>query len=261
MVGTELLETGQLSTAIERVAAEVKAKPADMAARTFYFELLSLSGDLDRAAKQLEVLSTAQGEIGSGANVYLGAIKAEKERRQFFQGGPRPRVLGSSPNSTVYLEAIEHYAKGEFATALGLLESAAEQAEPLQGTINGAPFQELSDTNDLLAPFLEVVMDGHYSWVPWSALQTLSIPQPKYLRDTVWCPAELTLRSGGEGEVLIFALYVGSHLQADEVKLGRRTIWSVDPTEFTVAHGQKVITADATDYPILEIRRLELGPC
>ena len=43
MVGAELLETGRLLEAIERVAGELKARPGDLAARTFYFELLSLT--------------------------------------------------------------------------------------------------------------------------------------------------------------------------------------------------------------------------
>jgi len=43
------------------------------------------------------------------------------------------------------------------------------------------------------------------------------------------------------------------------VKLGRRTIWSTDSTEFTIAYGQKVITSGDTDCPILEIRSLEVG--
>jgi len=107
MVGTELLETGQLSVAIERVAGEVKAKPTDLAARTFYFELLCLNGDLERAGKQLEVLAASHVEMAGGAGVYLGAIKAEKERRHFFHGGPRPRVLDHPPYATAQLEAVK----------------------------------------------------------------------------------------------------------------------------------------------------------
>ena len=45
MIGAELLKAGQLSAAVERVAGEVKAKPADVKMRTFYFELLCLTGD------------------------------------------------------------------------------------------------------------------------------------------------------------------------------------------------------------------------
>ncbi|MBZ5653775.1 MAG: tetratricopeptide repeat protein [Acidobacteriia bacterium] len=258
MVGTELLEAGQLTGAIERAAAEVKAKPGDPAARTFYFELLCLNGDLDRAAKQLDVLASATGELGSGVNIYLGAIQAEKERRRFFHRGPRPHVVGAPPYANAYLEAVEHYAAGNLSAAANLLEKAAEDERSLRGTLNGAEIHELSDSNDLLAPFLEVIMDGHYSWVPWEAIQSLSVPEPRYLRDLVWAPASMTLHSGDRGEVLVYSLYVDSHLQEDDVKLGRRTIWSADRTEFTIAYGQKVITSGDTDCPILEIRALEV---
>ena len=261
MVGAELLQTGQLSEAIERVAGEVKAKPGDPAARTFYFELLSLNGDLDRAAKQLDALAGTMGELGSGTHLYLGAIEAEKERRRFFHGGPRPRLLGEVSYAQVYLQAVEHFAAGSSEAAASLLETAAEEERPLRGKLNGADIQELNDSHDLLAPFLEVVMESHYAWVPWTAIQSLEIPLPKYLRDTIWTPASLTLHSGDHGEVLVFSLYVDSHQQPDDIKLGRRTVWDTNPAGFTVAYGQKVIAAGDRDCPILELRTLEVEAC
>jgi type VI secretion system protein ImpE len=261
MVGTELLETGQLSVAIERVAGEVKARPTDFAARTFYFELLCLNGDLERAGKQLEVLGASNAEMIGGASIYLGAIQAEKERRQFFHGGPRPRVLDEPPYATAQLEAVEHYAAGDSSSAARLLQTALEQQGELRGTLNGTQIDELTDTNDLLGPFLEVVMDGHYTWIPWASLQLLSISEPKYLRDTVWAPATLALHSGAHGEVLVFSLYVDSHLHPDDVKLGRRTIWPVDASEFTLAYGQKVVASGEIDSPLLQLRTLEVASC
>jgi type VI secretion system protein ImpE len=261
MVGTELLETGQLSAAIERVAGEVKAKPTDLAARTFYFELLCLNGDLERAGKQLEVLATSNAEMIGGAGMYLGAIQAEKERRRFFHGGPRPRVIDDSPYADAQLEAVEHYAASDSTSAAKSLQTALDLRGELHGTLNGAQIDELSDTNDLLGPFLEVIMEGHYTWIPWDSLQLLSLPEPKYLRDMVWAPATLALHSGAHGEVLVFSLYVDSHLQSDDLTLGRRTIWPVDRGEFTLAYGQKVIASGETDCPILQVRTLEVAAC
>jgi type VI secretion system protein ImpE len=261
MVGTELLETGQLSAAIERVAGEVRFKPSDLAARTFYFELLCLKGDLDRAAKQLDVLASASGQVLGGTGIYLGAIQAEKERRLFFHGGPRPRTIDETAYTTAQLKAVELYAAGDFPGAAGLLQAAIEKRDPLRGILNGTRFDELSDSCDLLGPFLEIVMDGHYAWIPWEAIQSLTIPEPRYLRDTVWSPATLALHSGAQGEVLVFSLYVDSYLQDDGLKLGRRTIWSADQSEFTVAYGQKVITTGETDCAISEVRALGVERC
>jgi type VI secretion system protein ImpE len=257
MVGAELVKTGRLSEAIERVAEEVKAKPTDLAARTFYFELLSLNGDLDRAAKQLDVLTSTIGELGT---VYAGAIQAERERRLFFHGGPRPRLVAEASSATAHLEAVEHYAAGEFSRAMELLQS-AEAGGPVRAILNGSEIHELNDSHDLLGPFLEVVMDNHYAWAPWQAIQSLAIPEPRYLRDTVWTPASLTLHSGDHGEVLLFALYVDSHLQDEDIKLGRRTIWEQNEAGFAVAYGQKVVASDDRDWPILEIRNLEVDAC
>jgi type VI secretion system protein ImpE len=259
MAGIELLETGPLSVAIKQLAEDVRAKPADVAARTFYFELLCLNGDLDRAAKQLEVLGAANAELGGG--IYLGAIQAERERRRFYHGGPRPRIVGEAPHARAYLEAIESYAAGDSPTAAKLLQDAMDKCDPLRVTLNGNEVTGLSETSDLLGPFLEVVMDGHYAWIQWDAIHSLSVAQPKYLRDTVWAPITLQLSSGSHGEALVFSLYVDSQLQEDDVKLGRKTIWLSDPNDFTVAYGQKVISTDQEDCAILDMRSLEVAPC
>jgi type VI secretion system protein ImpE len=259
MAGLELLEAGPLSAAIKQLADQVRAKPADVAARTFYFELLCLNGDLDRAARQLEVLGATDPQLGVG--IYFGALEAERERRKFFHGGPRPRILGHTTRAPAYLEAVEYYAAGNFPGAAKLLQDAAEEPGSFCGTLNGNHVTGLSDTSDLLGPFLEIVMDGHYTWVQWDELQSLSVPEPRYLRDTVWLPVSLELASGGHGEALVFSLYVDSQLQADELKLGHKTIWLSDPMEFTVAYGQKVIATDQADYALMEMRMLEVEPC
>ena len=257
MVGAELLRTGRLSEAIERVAEDVKAKPGDLAARTFYFELLALNGDLDRAVKQLDVLASSTDGMGA---FYAGAIQAERERRNFFHGGPRPRVLREPPYASAYLEAVEHHAAGKSEAAMERLQS-AESERSARALLNGGEVHELNDSHDLLGPFLELVIDNHYVWAPWDAIQSLTIPEPRYLRNTVWTPAALTLRSGDQGEVLLFSLYVDSHVQEEDVKLGRRTIWEQSSAGYTIAYGQKVIAADDRDWPILEIRNVEVEAC
>ena len=257
MVGTDLLKAGRLSEALGRVAEEVKAKPGDLAARTFFFELLLLNGDLDRAAKQLDVLANETGEMGS---LYLGAIQAERERRSFFHGGPRPKLLGDPSHARPYLEAVESYAAGQSAAALDRLQG-VEADSSLRALLNGGEVRDLNDSHDLLGPFLEIVVDNHYAWVPWGSIQSLTIPEPQYLRNTVWTPAALSLHTGDQGQVLIFSLYVDSHLQEEDIKLGRRTIWEQDAAGFTIAYGQKVIATEERDWPILEIRSVEVDAC
>ena len=257
MVGADLLKAGRLSEALERVAEEVKAKPGDLAARTFYFELLSLNGDLDRAAKQLNVLADNTGEMGS---LYAGAIQAERERRSFFHGGPRPRLLGETSYASLYLEAVECYAAGQSAAVLDRLQ-AAEPPTPLRALLNGCEIHELNDSHDLIGPFLELVIDGHYTWVHWESIHSLTIPEPRYLRHTLWTPASLLLHTGDQGQVLLFSLNVDSHLREEDLKLGRRTVWEQDAAGFTIAYGQKVIATEERDWPILEIRSVEVEAC
>src|ERR1017187_9452083 len=56
MTVKEFLDAGDLSAAIRQSSEDVKAAPLDHAKRTFLFELLCCAGDLDRAAKQLDVM-------------------------------------------------------------------------------------------------------------------------------------------------------------------------------------------------------------
>lgn len=262
MVGAELLKNGQLELAMKRVAEEVRSKPADQAMRTFYFELLCLSGDLDRAAKQLEVLSMTNADIALGATTYQLAIGAEKQRRAFFHGGPRPRLLEPAPYAETYLLAIQRHASGDFEAAASLLSGVEATSGPLDGTLNGLQISKLQDAYDLLGPFLEVVMDGCYTWIGWDTVHSLSIPQPRYLRDTLWAPATVTLNSGSHGEVLVFVLYPDSHLHSDEqVRLGHMTVWESNDAGYSVAFGQKVLTTGENDHALLDIRDLEVTPC
>jgi len=262
VIGAELLKAGQLSAAVERVAGEVKAKPADAKMRTFYFELLCLTGDLDRAGKQLNVLAAPSVDCDLAVAIYRGAIHAEMERRSFFHGGQSPRVLVETPYLLSQLQAVERHAAGDFPAARISLQSAEELRGEVHGTLNGKAFSDLKDADDLLGPFLEICMEGRYTWIAWESIRTLGLPPPRHLRDLVWAPASIELHSGAHGEVLVFCLYVDSYLHADEeVKLGRRTDSKEDSKEFTIALGQKLVTTTEADYGILEVRTLEVDEC
>ena len=72
---------GRLSVAIEQQTQEVKAKPADVSARIFLFELLCFAGNLDRAEKQLDVVGHQSAEMEIGAEIYRQVLAAERTRR------------------------------------------------------------------------------------------------------------------------------------------------------------------------------------
>ncbi|HSG71383.1 MAG TPA: tetratricopeptide repeat protein, partial [Planctomycetaceae bacterium] len=58
----ELFSTGQIAQAVEIVTADVKKKPGDIESRALLAQLLCFKGELERADKQLDVISTQSPE-------------------------------------------------------------------------------------------------------------------------------------------------------------------------------------------------------
>jgi len=86
---------------------------------------------------------------------------------------------------------------------------------------------------------------------------------PKRLRDLLWTPA--TVRTGPAfrhlelGEVMIPALCPFTCKHADDaVRLGRMTVWEEEEGE-AIPYGQKMLTVDGEDFPLLELRKLEFS--
>ena len=90
----------------------------------------------------------------------------------------------------------------------------------------------------------------------------MHIEQPRRLRDTLWAPAFVLASSSFQradiGEVLLPAIYPFSWKSEDQsVWLGRTTAWVVDEEAYEFPVGQKVLSVDGEQIPLLEIRSLE----
>ena len=259
MNAKELFDAGDLSAAIGKVGDELRNDPADARRRSFLFELLCFAGDLERAAKQLDVLARGDTEAEIAVSRYRAALDAEKLRRALFTDGRRPGLPKDVPPYTEqHLAAIVHVREGRVEQARELLEQALETRPAVACNINGENFEDIRDADDLLAPFLEIFTVNNYSWVPWEAVKSITIEPPKSLRDLMWMPATVELHIGPLGEVFLPVLYAQSYLHADnQVKLGRVTDWRADIEGLALASGQKMLVAGDRDWPLLEIRELE----
>src|SRR5262245_1728343 len=98
MNASELYRRGDLQEGIQAQINEVKAAPGDHAKRTFLFELLAFSGDLERARKQIEVIKYDQMEMNAAVAHYRKLLDAEEARRKLFDGGIAPQFLDKAPN-------------------------------------------------------------------------------------------------------------------------------------------------------------------
>ena len=112
---------------------------------------------------------------------------------------------------------------------------------------------------------VEVFAAGQYTWIPLEQIASVRMGPPAKLRDLLWAPA--ILRTGADfkgvelGEVLLPALAPLTWQDPnDAVRLGRVTEWRDlgDGTEAPI--GQKLLLVDGEEFPMLELRELDIVP-
>jgi type VI secretion system protein ImpE len=113
------------------------------------------------------------------------------------------------------------------------------------------------DADPRFGPTLEVVVEGHYRWLPMSAVRELRAEPPEAMRDLVWQPATLSLANGSELKVFIPARYPGAETEADDrLRLGHATEWRERAHGQAWGAGQRLFATDSDDIAFLEVRRL-----
>ena len=233
MDASTLYKEGKLTEAIASLNADVRKAPNDVQRRTFLFELLCFAGEFERAQKQLAMLAQADPEASLGIMSYQQVVRCEADRTEMFATGALPELAG---------------------------------ARPVRGRINGEPFDALEDGDPRIGARLELFVGGQYQWIPFEHLSSIRMEPPRRARDLIWITATVVggdvLDGADFGEALIPALTPLAHRHPDDlVRLGRVTEWSElqDGTETPI--GQKMLLVDGDDFPILEVREIEIeGP-
>lgn len=260
MTAKALLDAGQLNAAIEQLNKDVKAHPTDHRLRSFLFELLCFAGDYQRADRQLEVIGHQSAATEIGVQIYRNAMTAEQKWQRTFAAGLQPHfILKPPPYAHLHLEAVNRLRENQPQEAAALLEESARTRPAVTGCLNGQPFTTLRDSDDLLAPFLEVIIHDNYTWLPFDQLKRVEIAAPQRLRDLLWTTAKIETCDGPAGEVLLPVLYAGSHSQAnDQIRLGHMTDWQPFGLGLVRGLGQRLLLADDYEHAILQVRTLEL---
>jgi type VI secretion system protein ImpE len=234
MTVQQLFQAGRLDDAIQALNSEVRDNPTDAKRRTFLFELLCFSGDFDRAEKQLDILGSEGRNAEMGALLYHAALHAERTRHDLF--------------------SKKQYPLPKDAAGLGQLAI----------SINGKPFHSLTDGDPRIGSNLEVFAAGSYMWIPFGLLTSIEIAPPKRLRDLLWLPANVRTSEKYQdrelGEVLLPVLTPFASRHADpSVRLGRATVWEEAEDGEAVPVGQKILLADDEEWPILELRNIQIA--
>lgn len=261
MTASDLFQAGRLREAIDAQIAKVKAAPTDQRARLFLFELFVFSGELDRARKQLEVLTYDDPKHAAAVEQFRFALDAEAKRRAVFAGSATPEWLSAADGHlTRRLDAVHALARGQTADARRMLDEANAAVPVLAGTLNGQPFQGLFDADERFGTVLEVFGSGGvYSWVPLEAVESITLNPPAAPRDVAWRPANLVLDNGVSGDVLLPGLYPGTHESADEeLKLGRSTDW-VETGGITRGVGSRQLLVGGDFRPFVSVLAVTFG--
>ena len=253
MRADELLQAGKLSEATAAATQAVREAPADVAGRALLFSLLCFEGNLERARKQLDVVNnqTTMTEAPTYVNLLLG----EEHRRKVFAGLGRPKFFAEPPRRIeLHLQAIECLARNRFAEAHTLINCAEEERPEFTGTLNGAPFDDIADADDLTRSVLEFYQGPDYYWAPFDQIAHLQVVAPEPLRpqDLLWIPCQIILTDGSPRRGFTSMLYVNSDQAAeDSLKLGHETRFvDVGGGVFCGVGRKQFVAGDADPTPL-----------
>jgi type VI secretion system protein ImpE len=192
---------------------------------------------------------------------YQAAIACERLRQSVFAGERSPLVFGDPPPwLALMIQALNLTSQRHFQQANELRAAALEQAPATVGSLNGTAFHWVADADSRLGPVLEVLVNGKYYWMPIDRARRIVFEAPSDVRDLVWMPAQLTLANGGEVAALIPTRYPGSEAVDDaQIRMARRTDWQRIDDDTFLGLGQRILTTDALEVGLLELRELVLG--
>jgi type VI secretion system protein ImpE len=259
-VAEQSLKNGDPVAALAQLQQQVRTAPADPKLRIFLFQLLCVVGQWDRALNQLNVASSLDPGALAMAQTYGDAVRCEAIRDDVFDGKKSPMIFGQPDQwLALLIESLLVAGRGDLGRSQQLRATAFEEAPASPGDINGQPFSWIADADSRIGPVLEAVINGRYYWVPFARLTKVQVEAPTDLRDMVWTPAHLEFENGGESVALIPTRYPGSAASGDGlIALARKTVWEAIGPDAHRGLGQRILTTDADDVPLMDVRTISL---
>lgn len=257
----ELLQAGDLVASLNESMQAVRADAGNVKHRIALFQLLCLTGDWEKARRQLYVLKDMSADTILMFETYDPVIQCEMFRDAVFKGLRSPLFFGEPRDWLATLSsALPKFAAGQTEEGLDLQARAFEDAPESSGTINGDTFEWIADADSRLGPVVEAFLKGRYYWIPMEQISLIRIDEPEDLRDLVWSPAQFQWKNGGQAVGFIPTRYPGTELADDDrLRLSRMTSWTGDEDGLQTGLGQRLLATDAGDYPLLGIRELRIG--
>lgn len=223
-----LLRDGDLAGARAALVEIVRAQPSDEKARMFLFQLLTVTGEWSKARTQLQSLAQLSAEAQMLATAYRQLLEAEAVRQSVFAGDLRIDVLSNSDGwASGLADAIQMFVLGKGEAAMAARDAAFDAAPDCSGTFNDQAFDWIADADSRFGPSFELVIAGRYGLMPFDAVEKLKSDGPRDLRDLVWLPVQLAMKSGQSIAAFLPARYPGSEASSEaNIQLARATTWS-----------------------------------
>lgn len=253
-----LLRSGDVDAARSALVDIVRARPADDKARMFLFQLFCVLGEWSKARKQLEILAQVAENAQMLLVTYNQTIDAEHIRADVFDGkAAMPVLVGMGGWVDGVAHAVTLQMQGKTEEADALRDEAFSQAPDTPGAFAGHRFEFIADADMQFGPTFEAIVAGRYGLIPFEAVQSITSDGPQDLRDTVWFPVQIALRSGQSIAAFLPARYPGSHASSsNSIRLGRETDW-IDQPWGQAGLGQRVWSlSDGTDIGLLDLRSI-----
>lgn len=262
MTSNELFQAGRLQEAIDAAIADVKKHPTDTGRRGFFCELLCFAGELERADKQLDLLSTQLPESAMQVALFRQLVRADQARHDFYRSGRIPEFIGEPTEAqSLALQASIEVREGNMPTAIELLGQAEEVREKVSGTCDGEPFDDFRDLDDLTSAAVEVLTStGKFYWIAPERIESIDFNPIESPRDLLWRPANMSVNGGPDGVVYLPVIYGAAGKPEDEsLQLGRATDWQGKEGEPVLGIGQRTFLTGEEDRPMLSMTSLQFG--
>jgi type VI secretion system protein ImpE len=259
MSAVDAIRAGQLDEALRILQHEVRSQPAQQKHRVFLFQLLAIKGEWERALVQLNVAGELDVANLHMMHAYREALQCEALRQEIFDGKRSPLVFGDPAAwIAVLVDALRLDSHDNYQDAHQVRSAALESAPASSGTINGERFEWIADADSRLGPVLEVLINGRYYWVPFCRIKSIRAEAPVDLRDRVWMPVRLVWANEGETVGFIPTRYAGTAGSDDsELLLARKTAWTMPVEGIYHGLGQRMLSTDAADYPLMDVRSID----
>lgn len=257
----EILKEKSLEEMTQDILRQVKNQPDDLTLREVLFKLYCIEGAWEKAMLQLETTLMLDGSDKKQIELYKNLVLSEMLRAKVLAGQKNAGTLDQCSPS--WLEKLHQANKawhdGDAARSDELrLDAFSEIPENSGNGPQTGSFNWLMDSDTRLGPVCEFINAGGYRWVPFSAIQSLSVRVPQDSLELIWAQAQLVI-NGETFYGFIPARYPTQQNAEQSIKLGNRTEWNSLTDVLAVGAGRKVLITDQHEFSLFELDRVNFA--